>query len=103
MPFSRKKSFLFFFFCFCEFLRNVLKCKLSGGVDRPIPPTISFLRPGFIAHRCDQLQAGERSVFSSIIVREELTYSSFPYYRVIAVNDIKVASLTHEQILTVLR
>uniref|UniRef100_A0A914XXJ5 PDZ domain-containing protein n=1 Tax=Panagrolaimus superbus TaxID=310955 RepID=A0A914XXJ5_9BILA len=59
-----------------------MKHKLSGGADRAIPPTISFLRPGFIAHRCDQLQPGER---------------------LIAVNNISVASLTHEQILTVLR
>uniref|UniRef100_A0AC34GTJ6 PDZ domain-containing protein n=1 Tax=Panagrolaimus sp. ES5 TaxID=591445 RepID=A0AC34GTJ6_9BILA len=59
-----------------------MKHKLSGGADRAIPPTISFLRPGFIAHRCDQLQPGERLV---------------------AVNNISVASLTHEQILTVLR
>ncbi|KAH7691195.1 glutamate receptor-interacting protein 2-like protein, partial [Aphelenchoides avenae] len=31
---------------------------IAGGSDRPIAPTISFLRPGFIAHRCDQLQVG---------------------------------------------
>uniref|UniRef100_A0A7E4UN49 Glutamate receptor-interacting protein 1 n=1 Tax=Panagrellus redivivus TaxID=6233 RepID=A0A7E4UN49_PANRE len=55
---------------------------IAGGADRAIFPTISFLRPGYIAHRCDQLQPGER---------------------LLAVNDIQVKPLTHEQILTVLR
>uniref|UniRef100_A0A9J2PAL5 PDZ domain-containing protein n=1 Tax=Ascaris lumbricoides TaxID=6252 RepID=A0A9J2PAL5_ASCLU len=55
---------------------------IAGGSDRAFPPTISFLRPGFIAHRCDQLQIGER-----------LTH----------VNGIPVDGLTHDQVLALLR
>uniref|UniRef100_A0A1I7Z4V6 PDZ domain-containing protein n=1 Tax=Steinernema glaseri TaxID=37863 RepID=A0A1I7Z4V6_9BILA len=33
---------------------------VAGGADRSYPPTITYLRPGFFAHRCDQLQVGER-------------------------------------------
>ncbi|VDM24719.1 unnamed protein product [Toxocara canis] len=52
------------------------------GSDRAFPPTVSFLRPGFIAHRCDQLQVGER---------------------ITLVNGIPVNGLTHDHVLTVLR
>uniref|UniRef100_A0A915BP83 PDZ domain-containing protein n=1 Tax=Parascaris univalens TaxID=6257 RepID=A0A915BP83_PARUN len=55
---------------------------IAGGSDRAFPPTISFLRPGFIAHRCDHLQVGER-----------LTH----------VNGIPVDGLTHDQVLALLR
>ncbi|TMS39284.1 hypothetical protein L596_005833 [Steinernema carpocapsae] len=55
---------------------------VAGGADRPYPPTITYLRPGFFAHRCDQLQVGER---------------------IRSVNGIAVGDLNHEQVLTVLR
>ncbi|KAI1707599.1 PDZ domain (Also known as DHR or GLGF) domain-containing protein [Ditylenchus destructor] len=55
---------------------------IAGGTDRQIPPTISYLRPGFIAHRCDQLQVGER---------------------LLSVNGISLHTLSHTQIMAVLR
>uniref|UniRef100_A0A915MAZ6 PDZ domain-containing protein n=1 Tax=Meloidogyne javanica TaxID=6303 RepID=A0A915MAZ6_MELJA len=33
---------------------------IAGGSDRPMPPTISYLKPGFVAQRCDQIQVGDR-------------------------------------------
>uniref|UniRef100_A0A0N4VH75 PDZ domain-containing protein n=1 Tax=Enterobius vermicularis TaxID=51028 RepID=A0A0N4VH75_ENTVE len=54
----------------------------TGGSDRSYPPTVSFLRPGYIAHRCDQLQIGE-----------QLTH----------VNNIAVQDLTHDEVLSILR
>ncbi|KAK0399663.1 hypothetical protein QR680_003151 [Steinernema hermaphroditum] len=55
---------------------------VAGGADRPYSPTITYLRPGFFAHRCDQLQVGER---------------------IRSVNGIAVGELNHDQVLTVLR
>uniref|UniRef100_A0A914GU04 PDZ domain-containing protein n=1 Tax=Globodera rostochiensis TaxID=31243 RepID=A0A914GU04_GLORO len=55
---------------------------IAGGSDRPIPPTISYLRPGFVAHRCDQLQIGDR---------------------LISVDGVRVETLTHLQVLALLR
>ncbi|KAL3121821.1 hypothetical protein niasHT_002049 [Heterodera trifolii] len=55
---------------------------IAGGVDRPIGPIVSFLRPGFIAHRCDQIQVGDR---------------------IVSINGVNVGTLTHGQILALLR
>uniref|UniRef100_A0A158R522 PDZ domain-containing protein n=1 Tax=Syphacia muris TaxID=451379 RepID=A0A158R522_9BILA len=55
---------------------------IAGGSDRCYQPTISYLRPGYVAHRCDQLQIGEH-----------LTH----------VNNISVEDLTHDEVLSVLR
>uniref|UniRef100_A0AC35U8D4 Glutamate receptor-interacting protein 2 n=1 Tax=Rhabditophanes sp. KR3021 TaxID=114890 RepID=A0AC35U8D4_9BILA len=57
-------------------------CYILGGTDRALPPTISYLRPGFVAFRSDQIRVGER-----------LT----------SVNGREVSNLTHSEILTLLR
>jgi len=55
---------------------------IAGGADRAIPPTISYLRPGHLAHRCDQLQVGDRLV---------------------AVNGRALGELSHEEVMQLVR
>ena len=54
----------------------------SGGADKDYPATVSCLRPGSMAHRCDQIQVGDRLV---------------------CVNNIDVRQLKHDEVYTLLR
>jgi hypothetical protein len=54
----------------------------SGGVDKGLCPSISSLRPGSVAQRCDALCAGDR---------------------VTAVNGISTSRLKHDEIVSLLR
>ncbi|XP_023709874.1 glutamate receptor-interacting protein 2 isoform X2 [Cryptotermes secundus] len=55
---------------------------ISGGVDKGLCPSISSLRPGSVAQRCDALCAGDR---------------------VTAVNGISTTRLKHDEIVSLLR
>uniref|UniRef100_A0A0N5B2W9 Glutamate receptor-interacting protein 1 n=1 Tax=Strongyloides papillosus TaxID=174720 RepID=A0A0N5B2W9_STREA len=55
---------------------------ITGGADRALPPIISYIRPGFVAHRSDQLRVGEK---------------------LISVDGKNVSDLTHGEILTLIR
>lgn len=55
---------------------------LAGGVDKGLCPSISSLRPGSVAQRCDGLCAGDR---------------------VTAVNGISTSHLKHDEIVSLLR
>uniref|UniRef100_A0A0N5A3W8 Glutamate receptor-interacting protein 1 n=1 Tax=Parastrongyloides trichosuri TaxID=131310 RepID=A0A0N5A3W8_PARTI len=55
---------------------------ITGGSDRALPPIISYIRPGFVAHRSDQLRIGEK---------------------LIAVDGKEVTDLSHAEILTLIR
>jgi len=54
----------------------------SGGVDKGLCPSITSLRPGSVAQRCDALCAGDR---------------------VTAVNGISTSRLKHDEIVSLLR
>jgi len=54
----------------------------SGGVDKGLCPSITSLRPGSVAQRCDALCAGDR---------------------VTAVNGINTSRLKHDEIVSLLR
>jgi C-terminal processing protease CtpA/Prc len=54
----------------------------SGGVDKGLCPSISSLRPGSVAQRCDALCAGDR---------------------VTVVNGISTSRLKHDEIVSLLR
>lgn len=54
----------------------------AGGADRQYGPTVSCLRPGSMAHRCDQIQVGDR---------------------LLKVNGIDVRPLKHDQVYTLLK
>uniref|UniRef100_A0AAF5I343 PDZ domain-containing protein n=1 Tax=Strongyloides stercoralis TaxID=6248 RepID=A0AAF5I343_STRER len=54
----------------------------TRGADRALSPIISYIRPGFVAHRSDQLRVGEK---------------------LIAVDGKEVNDLTHGEILTLIR
>ncbi|MCP9265453.1 Glutamate receptor-interacting protein 1 [Dirofilaria immitis] len=55
---------------------------LTGGTDQSYPPSITFLRPGSVAHISDQLRVGEQLKL---------------------VNGIALNDLTHQQIMALLR
>uniref|UniRef100_A0A1I7VI32 PDZ domain-containing protein n=1 Tax=Loa loa TaxID=7209 RepID=A0A1I7VI32_LOALO len=55
---------------------------LTGGTDHSQPPSITFLRPGSVAHISDQLRVGEQLKL---------------------VNGIALDNLTHKQVMTLLR
>uniref|UniRef100_A0A915Q738 PDZ domain-containing protein n=1 Tax=Setaria digitata TaxID=48799 RepID=A0A915Q738_9BILA len=55
---------------------------LTGGTDQQYPPSVTFLRPGSVAHISDQLRVGEQLKL---------------------INGIAVDNLTHEQVMTLLR
>ncbi|CEF71258.1 Glutamate receptor-interacting protein 1 [Strongyloides ratti] len=55
---------------------------ITGGADRALSPIISYIRPGFVAHRSDQLRVGEK---------------------LLAVDGKEVNDLTHGEILTLIR
>uniref|UniRef100_A0A8R1TS50 PDZ domain-containing protein n=1 Tax=Onchocerca volvulus TaxID=6282 RepID=A0A8R1TS50_ONCVO len=55
---------------------------LTGGTDQSKPPSITFLRPGSVAHVSDQLRVGERLKL---------------------VNGIAIDNLTHKQVMALLR
>jgi len=57
-------------------------CWFSGGVDKGLCPSITSLRPGSVAQRCDALCAGDR---------------------VTAVNGISTSRLKHDEIVSLLR
>ncbi|CAG9540223.1 unnamed protein product, partial [Cercopithifilaria johnstoni] len=68
------------------YLRRTINCSfgigLTGGRDQLHPPSITFLRPGSVAHVSDELRVGEQ---------------------VKLVNGIALNDLTHEQIMALLR
>ncbi|KAL3983106.1 PDZ domain (Also known as DHR or GLGF) family protein [Acanthocheilonema viteae] len=68
------------------YLRRTIDCSfgigLTGGTDQLHPPSITFLRPGSVAHVSDQLRVGEQLKL---------------------VNGIALNDLTHEQVMTLLR
>ncbi|XP_069674569.1 glutamate receptor-interacting protein 2 isoform X2 [Periplaneta americana] len=61
---------------------STLGIVISGGVDKGMCPSISSLRPGSVAQRCDALCAGDR---------------------VTAVNGISTSRLKHDEIVSLLR
>ncbi|VDK84231.1 unnamed protein product [Litomosoides sigmodontis] len=67
-------------------LRRTIDCSfgigLRGGTDQLHPPSITFLRPGSVAHTSDQLRVGEQLRL---------------------VNGIAVNNLTHKQVMALLR
>lgn len=79
-----------------HFFSNIFS-SFSGGSDRNYAPVVSCLRPGSIAHRCDQVN--KFKLFTYLFIYLQLQVGE----RLIAVGGIKVASLTHSEILTVLR
>jgi len=61
---------------------KILTYWFSGGVDKGLCPSITSLRPGSVAQRCDALCAGDR---------------------VTAVNGINTSRLKHDEIVSLLR